>query len=131
MIGHFLHPAQLQLIIGRSEDIVVVLTNSFHTKLVLAWHLGRRHSVHTMHFLGKLRKRGESPGLVPNDHGRLPPYPAAVAYQFGNNMDFAMLVKVTTLSPGLETCRKLHILLAEDNPVNRTMDSACSIARGV
>lgn len=43
-----------------------------NTKLVLAWHLGSRNGVHTMHFIRKLRNAVNPQTLVPNDNGRLP-----------------------------------------------------------
>ena len=64
------------------------------TKLVLAWHLGRRNGVHTMHFMRKLRLAVNPQHWFQLTTDGFTPYPAAVEYHFGNHIDFATLVKI-------------------------------------
>jgi transposase-like protein/IS1 family transposase len=64
------------------------------TKLVLAWHLGRRTAASTMLFMRKLRIAVNSQHWFQLTTDGFPPYPSAVAYQFGNHINFATLVKV-------------------------------------
>lgn len=64
------------------------------TKLVLAWHLGRRNSVHTMHFMRKLREAVNPQHWFQLTTDGFALYPAAVVYHFGNRIDFATLVKI-------------------------------------
>ncbi len=58
-----------------------------HTKLVLAWHLGRRNAVSTMLFMRKLRTAVNLDWFQLTTDG-FPPYPSAVAYQFGQHVKF-------------------------------------------
>ena len=73
-----------------------------NTKLVLAWHLGRRTKVHTMFFMQKLRK-----AVNPNHWFQLtadgfPPYVTAVEYYFNDKIDFAQFVKIYRASSDTE-----------------------------
>jgi transposase-like protein/IS1 family transposase len=64
------------------------------TKLVLAWHLGRRTRISTMHFMSKLRKAVNPMHWFQLTTDGFRPYVEAVEYQFGYRIDFAQLVKV-------------------------------------
>jgi transposase-like protein/IS1 family transposase len=64
------------------------------TKLVLAWHLGRRTNISTMHFMSKLRRAINPMHWFQLTTDGFRPYIEAVEYQFGYRVDFAQLVKV-------------------------------------
>lgn len=64
------------------------------TKLVLAWHLGRRTAISTMQFMGKLRKAVNPRHWFQLTSDGFRPYIEAVDYQFSGRIDFAQLVKV-------------------------------------
>lgn len=63
-----------------------------HTKLVLAWHLGRRTVRHTVDFTEKLYEATSGRFQLSTDG--FAAYPDAVAYSLGTRVDFAQLVKV-------------------------------------
>lgn len=63
-----------------------------HTKLVLAWHLGRRTVKHTVDFTEKLY--GATSGRFQLTTDGFKAYPDAVAYSLGTRVDFAQLIKV-------------------------------------
>lgn len=63
-----------------------------HTKLVLAWHLGRRTVGHTIDFTEKLYQATSGRFQLTTDGFKA--YPDAVAYSLGTRVDFAQLVKV-------------------------------------
>lgn len=63
-----------------------------HTKLVLAWHLGRRNVRDTVEFTEKLHEATEGRFQLTTDG--FVAYPDAVAYSLGTRVDFAQLVKV-------------------------------------
>lgn len=63
-----------------------------HTKLVLAWHLGRRTARHTVDFTEKLYEATSGRFQLTTDG--FAAYPDAVAYSLGTRVDFAQLVKV-------------------------------------
>jgi transposase-like protein/IS1 family transposase len=66
-----------------------------HTKLVLAWHLGRRTSASTMLFMRKLRIAVNPRHWFQLTTDGFPPYPSAVAYHFGQrHVNYATLVKI-------------------------------------
>jgi transposase-like protein/IS1 family transposase len=68
-----------------------------HTKLVLAWHLGRRTVRHTVDFTEKLHEATSGRFQLTTDG--FAAYPDAVAYSLGTRVDFAQLVKVYAASP--------------------------------
>lgn len=63
-----------------------------HTKLVLAWHLGRRTVRHTVDFTEKLYEATQGRFQLTTDG--FAAYPDAVAYSLGTRVDFAQLIKV-------------------------------------
>jgi transposase-like protein/IS1 family transposase len=63
-----------------------------HTKLVLAWHLGRRNVRDTVAFTEKLYEATSGRFQLTTDGFNA--YPDAVAYSLGTRVDFAQLVKV-------------------------------------
>lgn len=62
------------------------------TKLVLAWHLGRRSAYDTMLFTEKLNDATQGHFQLTTDG--FAPYKDAVSYSLGTRVDFAQLVKV-------------------------------------
>jgi transposase-like protein/IS1 family transposase len=62
-----------------------------HTKLVLAWHLGRRNGWDTHDFLAKLSRATKGKFQLTTDGFNA--YPDSVDYNFGTRVDYAMLVK--------------------------------------
>lgn len=77
--------------IGDSYTFVAIERD---TKLVLAWHLGRRTAISTMQFVGKLRKAVNPMHWFQLTSDGFRPYIEAVDYQFAGRIDFAQLVKV-------------------------------------
>lgn len=63
-----------------------------HSKLVLAWHLGRRTVRHTVDFTEKLYHATEGRFQLTTDG--FAAYPDAVAYSLGTRVDFAQLIKI-------------------------------------
>jgi transposase-like protein/IS1 family transposase len=63
-----------------------------HTKLVLAWHLGRRGVKDTVEFTEKLYEATSGRFQLTTDGFNA--YPDAVAYSLGTRVDFAQLVKI-------------------------------------
>ena len=63
-----------------------------HTKLVIAWHLGRRNVRDTVLFTEKLHEATEGPFQLTTDG--FAAYPDAVAYSLGTRVSFAQLVKL-------------------------------------
>jgi len=63
-----------------------------NTKLIVAWHLGRRTSRDTLAFTEKLREATSSHFQLTSDG--FAPYRDAVSYSLGMRVDFAQLVKV-------------------------------------
>lgn len=75
-----------------------------HTKLVLAWHLGRRTMNDTIAFTEKLREATTGNFQVTTDGFK--PYEHAVVLSLGaQRVDFAMLIKIFS-GPGVEDQRK-------------------------
>ena len=66
------------------------------TKLVLAWHLGKRTPAATLCFAAKLRDATSGRFQLSTDGFR--PYQTAVPMVFGHGIDFAQLVKTYTRS---------------------------------
>ncbi len=62
-----------------------------HSKLVLAWHLGRRMAGDTDYFMEKLATATASHFQLTTDGFNA--YPGAVEYNFGARVDYAQLVK--------------------------------------
>lgn len=73
-----------------------------NTKLILAWHLGRRTKVDTMFFVQKLRKAVNPRHWFQLTTDGYPPYVSAVEYYFGHQLDFAQLIKVYRASSDQE-----------------------------
>jgi IS1 family transposase len=63
-----------------------------HTKLVLAWHLGRRSVRDTVEFTEKINEATTGRFQLTTDGFNA--YPDAVAYSLGTRVDFAQLIKV-------------------------------------
>jgi transposase-like protein/IS1 family transposase len=63
-----------------------------HSKLVLAWHLGRRNGWDTHDFMAKLAAATGTDRFQLSTDG-LNTYPDAVEFNFGARVDYAMLVK--------------------------------------
>jgi hypothetical protein len=68
-----------------------------HSKLVLAWHLGRRTKISTFQFLYKLRNATTDHDYQLTSDG-FRPYIEAVDAVLPRNVDFAQLVKVYATS---------------------------------
>jgi transposase-like protein/IS1 family transposase len=68
-----------------------------HTKMVMAWHLGKRTVRHTVDFTEKLYEATEGRFQITTDG--FAAYPDAIAYSLGTRVDFAQLVKVYAASP--------------------------------
>jgi transposase-like protein/IS1 family transposase len=63
-----------------------------HTKLILAWHLGRRTSWDTQDFMEKLAAATATDRFQLSTDG-LNTYPDAVEFNFGARVDYAQLIK--------------------------------------
>ena len=63
-----------------------------NSKLILAWHLGRRTAEHTLEFTEKLRLATTGRFQVTTDGWK--PYKEAIEYSLGTRTDFARLIKV-------------------------------------
>ncbi len=63
-----------------------------YSKLILAWHLGRRTSQHTQEFMEKLRLATKGRFQLTSDG--FAAYPDAVQYSVGMRVDFAQLIKI-------------------------------------
>ncbi|HVT17911.1 MAG TPA: hypothetical protein VHQ90_17245 [Thermoanaerobaculia bacterium] len=63
-----------------------------HSKLVLAWQLGRRNGWNTHDFMAKLAAATAADRFQLSTDG-LNTYPDAVEYNFGTRVDYAQLVK--------------------------------------
>jgi transposase-like protein/IS1 family transposase len=63
-----------------------------HTKLVLAWHLGRRNVRDTVEFTEKIYEATSGRFQLSTDGFNA--YPDAVAYSLGTRVDFAQLIKI-------------------------------------
>jgi transposase-like protein/IS1 family transposase len=68
-----------------------------HTKMVMAWHLGKRTVRHTVDFTEKLHEATEGRFQLTTDG--FAGYPDAVSYSLGTRVDFAQLIKVYAASP--------------------------------
>ena len=95
-----------------------------HTKLVLAWHLGRRDRLSAHHFAGKLRKAtAEKRFQISTDGFR--PYEDALEYAFGATIDYAQLVKVYgTPHEGQQRYSPGDVIGAVPYPVSGNPDKA-------
>lgn len=67
-----------------------------HTKMILAWHLGKRSGTDTLTFMLKLRRATEGKFQLSSDGW--PAYPDAVERVFGIGVDFAQIIKVYAAS---------------------------------
>jgi transposase-like protein/IS1 family transposase len=75
--------------LGDAYTFVAIERNS---KLVLAWHLGRRSRFHTEQFIDKLDRATSGRFQLTTDG--FGAYPDAVSYALGTRTDYAQLVKV-------------------------------------
>jgi IS1 family transposase len=66
------------------------------SKLILAWHLGKRNRQDTLTFILKLRKATK--GIFQLTTDGWPSYPEAVERVFGNDIHYAQLIKVYAAS---------------------------------
>jgi transposase-like protein/IS1 family transposase len=71
------------------------------TKLILAWHLGRRTAADTVDFTEKLRHATKGNFQINTDG--FAPYRDAIEWAFGADVDFAQIVKVYANNPENET----------------------------
>ena len=79
--------------LGDAYTYVALERNS---KLILAWHLGKRNRQDTLAFVLKLRNATEGRFQLTTDGW--PSYPDAVERVFGSEIDYAQLVKVYAAS---------------------------------
>jgi len=75
--------------LGDAYTFVAIERN---TKLVLAWHLGRRNARDTVEFTEKIYRATSGRFQLTTDGFQA--YPDAVAYSLGTRVDFAQLIKV-------------------------------------
>lgn len=80
--------------IGDAWTFVAMESN---TKLVVAWHLGRRSATDTEEFTEKLNNATEGRFQLTTDG--FTKYPEAVSYSLGTRVDYAQLVKVYGPTP--------------------------------
>jgi transposase-like protein/IS1 family transposase len=73
-----------------------------NTKVILAWHLGRRTKSDTMLFMQKLRRAVNPQHWFQLTTDGFPAYVPAVEYYFGHQIDFAQLIKVYRASSDTE-----------------------------
>lgn len=72
-----------------------------NTKLILAWHLGRRTTIDTVKFTEKLRYATDGDFQVSTDS--FPAYSEAISYSLGaQNVDFAQIIKTYVNNPESE-----------------------------
>jgi transposase-like protein/IS1 family transposase len=71
------------------------------TKLILAWHLGRRTAADTIDFTEKLRYATKGNFQINTDG--FAPYRDAIEWAFGADVDFAQIIKVYANNPENET----------------------------
>ena len=76
-------------LLGDAWTFVAIERN---TKLVLAWHLGRRTVRHAVDFTEKLYEATQGRFQLTTDG--FAAYPDAVAYSLGTRVDFSQLVKI-------------------------------------
>lgn len=76
----------------RMGDAYTFVAMERETKLVLAWHLGKRQVRDTVEFTEKIYKATSGRFQLTTDG--FPAYPDAVTYSLGTRVDFAQLVKV-------------------------------------
>jgi IS1 family transposase/transposase-like protein len=79
--------------LGDAYTYVAMERNS---KLILAWHLGKRNKQETLAFIIKLRRATEGKFQLTTDGW--PSYPEAVERVFGSDIHYAQLVKVYAAS---------------------------------
>jgi IS1 family transposase len=79
--------------LGDAYTYVAMERNS---KLILAWHLGKRNRQDTLQFIVKLRRATEGKFQLTTDGW--PSYPDAVERVFGSDIHYAQLVKVYAAS---------------------------------
>ena len=72
------------------------------SKLVLAWHLGRRDGLSAHHFTAKLKKATNGKRFQMTTDG-FRPYEAAIESAYGADIDYAQLIKVYASSKEGET----------------------------
>jgi IS1 family transposase len=74
-------------------DVYTFIAIERHTKLVLAWHLGKRTAIHTEDFISKLRlAAADCRFQVSTD--AFAPYVRAIDYGLSDRVDYSQVVKV-------------------------------------
>ena len=86
---------------GRIGDAYCFVGMERNTKLILAWHLGRRTATDTVDFTEKLRYATKGTFQINTDGFK--PYVDAVEWAFGADADFAQIVKSYANNPENET----------------------------
>ncbi len=73
-----------------------------NTKLILAWHLGRRTATDTVDFTEKLRRATKGNFQISTDGFQA--YTEAISYSLGaQHVDFTLIIKVYANNPENET----------------------------
>lgn len=78
------------------EDAYTYVAMERNSKLILAWHLGKRNKQDTLAFIVKLRRATEGKFQLTTDGW--PSYPDAVERVLGSDIHYAQLVKVYAAS---------------------------------
>lgn len=86
---------------GRIGDAYCFVGMERNTKLILAWHLGRRTATDTVDFTEKLKHATKGNFQVSTDGFK--PYIDAIEWSFGADVDFAQIVKAYANNPENET----------------------------
>lgn len=77
---------------SRMGDAYTFVAIERHTKLVIAWHLGKRQVRDTVEFTEKIYEATSGRFQLTTDG--FAAYPDAVAYSLGTRVDFAQLIKI-------------------------------------
>jgi len=106
---------------GRIGDAWCYVAMERGTKLILAWHLGRRTADHTIDFTEKLRHATKGNFQINTDG--FSAYPDAISYSLGaQHVDFAQIIKTYASNPESETryspseCTGCHKVPVYGNP---------------
>ncbi len=94
------------------------------TKLVPSWYIGNRDAVSAMYFMRDLKKRLKHRVQLTTDSHKS--YLVAVNHAFGDDVDYAMLVKLYSSEPGRPSDVRYSPSMcvgAEERPINGTPES--------
>lgn len=94
------------------------------TKLVPSWYIGTRDAVSAMHFMRDLKKRLKHRVQLTTDSHKS--YLVAVNHAFGDDIDYAMLVKMYSSQPGRQSDVRYSpatCIGADQRPINGTPES--------